>query len=517
VFLTFLLFCVAVPLLAADAPTVKVELKDLPIIPGSVAKAIKVTVTDSAQKGVKDVPISAKVDKGDATLSAATATTDTDGVATFDLTTKKDLFAVVVVSANTDAVKFEEKRTLIPSPDKLSYKAEARSAPLTVHANARDAVKVTVTATRDDAPVPVAKARVRASVAQGDADLSFDGKTGAKDIVGETGDDGVVKFDVLTNEDPTIKIRFVPLDKDGEADADQVELLDVGGSAFATSLGSRRSYLQLFLGQTFSNAYDSADPDKTNEHKGIGFKNSGPIIRLTLDTMWPHQCEKKCDRDADLKSMWHGLAHTDANLEFSRFPFGKDATTIEQENATNGVENAFSGSLGLTWQPNRFASFDDRDPHDLSPQDPDPYDAYRFGLFAKMGVTSRAKSEPSGNNSINRIQFGLRFTHSRSKSSNAIDERWNEVPIRFVELSVARFSDWGDFPNHSDGAPRLVLDAGLRITALSNEIFPVYVGGHLNTGPGPDDLRVFIGMLVRLDFLGRIAQGLVKSPNDLVP
>jgi hypothetical protein len=58
-----------------------------------------------------------------------------------------------------------------------------------------------------------------------------------------------------------------------------------------------------------------------------------------------------------------------------------------------------------------------------------------------------------------------------------------------------------------------VIDAGLRIDALSNEVFPIYVGGHLNTGPGEDDLRLFLGMLVKLDLLGRLVQGVVPAPQ----
>ena len=309
--------------------------------------------------------------------------------------------------------------------------------------------------------------------------------------------------------------------------------------SFVTSLGSRKSYLQIFLGQTFKNTYDGEDPEGSNEFKNVGFGNGGQLVRLTFNTMWRlqgHSCTEStdCTRNRDNRFR-NGLFHTDAHLEFSKFPFGlnteeegdgddsgtgddtgDDTGTGDGTGTTagtdRGLENAFTGSLGLTWEPNRWTSYDKRDDMDLIPGDDAPYDAYRFGLFTKMGATTRAKSEPGGNTSINRIQFGLRFTHTRSKFSRPSAEERNEVPIRFVEMSFARFSDWGAGPTANDGAPRLVFDAGLRITALSNEVFPIYVGAHFNTGPGEDDLRVFVGMLIKLDLLGRLVQGIAGPP-----
>lgn len=394
-----------------------------------------------------------------------------------------------------------------PVPVKLTTEVKT----LDVHANIVDAIKIT--ATRGGVPVP--NLTINASVRDGDASV-YSGAVIGPSVPVVTDAAGVATVSIMTNESEKVVIQLTPTDP---ADAtlqlvDSIEIVPLTVTPpFVTSLGSKRSYVQLFLGQTFTNNYD-----KTTR-KNTGFGNGGPIIRLTFDTMWRWQPQDAIAANSSTtttpepetplsNSLRHGLFHTDANLEFSKFPFGPDAQTIGTENQ-KGLDDAFSGSLGLTWQPNGFASYDARDQGDLTEKfDNQPYDAYRFAIFSKAGVTTRSSvEEASRNNSINRIQVGLRFTHGRSSRSGPIGEDRNEVPIRFVEASVAKFSEWG---GKKEQTTRLVIDAGLRITALSNLVFPVYVGTHLNTGPGPDDLRVFLGMLIKLDMLGKLVQGVTQ-------
>jgi hypothetical protein len=376
---------------------------------------------------------------------------------------------------------------------------------LIVHGNFPNAFKVTAIDTADQ---PLAGVTVKGFVQTGDAQLYT---TSAPDQTATAVTDaaGVATFSLATRTKTEAVILFIP--KVGATDLpEKTRLFNLSASSgLATSLGSKRSYLQLFIGQTFKNAYEPVDVDEdpatAPETRNIGFTNGGPLIRLTFNTMWRDQNLSKPGDKKLLRSYKRGLWNTDANLEFSRFPFGDEVT---EENKA-GVDDAFSGSLGLSWQPNRWASYDERTEDDRR-NDPLPFDAYRFGLFSKAGITTRLTPEADGNNSIYRFQVGLRFTHSRSKVSNAIAEDTNREPIRFVEASYGRFSEWG---GQAGGANRLVIDAGLRITALGNEVFPVYVGGHINSGPGEDDLRLFLGVLMKLDVLGKLVQNVAPPPE----
>jgi hypothetical protein len=429
--------------------------------------------------------------------SGTAATTDTSGTA-----------ATTSTTATT---------ATFPAPNELVYEVEKRGAPLTVHGNFPDAIKVTVK-TKEATPRVVPDLNIRGTIRKGEGAQLYSATKKGDAVVIKTNSAGVASFGILTGGEPDVTVQITPLSADEKTEfASVVEIETLSGKPqFVTSLGSKRSYLQLFMGQTFSMNYQPDPTSTQGENNNTGFSDAGPVIRLTFDTMWKRQKENM------EHSIRHGLWHTDANIEFSRFPFGEDEADavdpndpIDPDVQTNqvGLKNAFSATLGLTWQPNRFASYDARDPDELLPEDPQPFDAYRWGLFGKMGVTTRAKSEPGGNTSINRIQFGIRFTHGRSDHSNPIDEDRNEVPIRFVEISYGRFSDWGSGHTRQDSASRLVIDGGLRITALSNEVFPVYVGAHVNSGPGEDDLRLFLGVLVKLDVLGRLVQGGVPAPN----
>jgi hypothetical protein len=451
--------------------------------------------------------------------------------------------------AGEDQAGEDQDTDAAPAADseKVKLTLAAPAKPLLIQSNYPDIVKIT--AMKDDAPR--ADLKLRVTVKEGDAQLYTGDDPPAGAVTITTDAKGVATASLVTNAKSDVVLQVTPIDAEGKVLADSIALFTVTGEPiFVTSLLSNRSYLQLFFGQTFTNNYvDDLSPEDTQgENVSTGFGNAGPIVRLTFDTMWPRNKFTKAERAATTidtastttrevasttttitkdgtktvtstdttksaqppfdnrgHSMRHGLWHTDAYLEFSRFPFGPNAEAIGQENAQNtlGLKDAFSGSLGLTYQPNRFASYDSRLNLTLPAQDNQPYDAYRFGFFSKMGVTTRAKSEPGGNTSVNRIQFGIRFTHARSSYARPELEERNEIPIRFVEMSYARFSEWG----RQDSASRLVIDAGLRITALSNAVFPVYVGGHLNMGPGEDDLRLFVGMLVKLDALGRLVQG----------
>lgn len=564
-FTLFMLLLVFAPAAFAQNATLTVQKRTAPIaVAGEFPDAIVATVKrgTTPEAGVR---VQAVVDKkSGAKLRETEVKTNASGVASFTLITAQDLDITVDVSLADFA---EQKATVKFAPPKLKYTIKHTKTPLMVRSSAADALLVTVT--DESGEVPQKDVPIRAEVIGRKARLFSDGVAVGPGITVRTDAAGIARFSILTDDVTNFDVRITPLTDGGVPVDDELRIVHFSGTAaHVSSLGSKRAYLQLFMGQTFNNEYDSSGNNS-------GFKNAGPVIRLTFDTMWPRQrprpetvhparldcsgiqdpedklaCEERQQRaggplpdctkgdanqQADCRkrrerairqgwerdpahSLRYGLWHTDASFEFSRFPFGEDAGTPEtlgvplqepgngeDDDATPlGLRNAFSGSLGLTWQPNRFASYDHRDANDLHEMDPQRFDAYRWGLFGKAGVTTRPQSEThSANNSINRIQFGVRFTHSRSNVAGPVEEDRNEIPIRFVEISYGRFSEWAGL----DSRNRVVIDAGLRITALSNQIFPVYAGMHLNTGPGPDDLRVFIGTLVKLDKLGALVQG----------
>ena len=427
--------------------------------------------------------------------------------------------------------------------------------PPQLRANANQINAITITAKAGDKPKAGIKIRGTSDsdvvLLYIDKPIPGSDKNGPSQTVEATTDDsGVAKFSILTKSDhpPKTQIRLIPLTGAGNSDdGGNVQVLTLTTlSTHEQSLGSKLSYLQLFTGTTFTNNYDTAG-------NNTGFGNGGPIIRLTFDTMWKHQrafsprsaqpicacrlCSEPQKKEAqcfssekvpNVHAFADGAWHTDLNVEFTKFPFaltpqdtqqlsrsaGRPALTPRkldngEQQTTNGpLENAFSGTVGATWQPNRWSHYDEREG---VAEDEPHYDAYRWEAFSKAGVTTRAQqSTASHNQSIDRIQIGFRFTHRRSYKPDAASENRNLEPIRFIEISLAGFSNW----QGQEHARRVVIDGGLRLGALSNDVFPVYLGAHLNTGPGPDDLRVFIGVLMKLDKLANLVKNAGISTGD---
>jgi len=383
---------------------------------------------------------------------------------------------------------------------------EKRSGALAANGNFVDAVTVKTTTNVDHIDV---------SVKSGNAQLYL-GTAGT--LIGEAPgkkisikpESGISKISIITREDTSVPLQVTPFDSTA-AIVEEIKTTNLlGGPATLDSLGSKLSYLQLFVGTTFTNNYGA-------DNKSTGFGNSGQLIRLTFDTMWP--------RHRKLKSFGDGFWHTETNLEFSKFPFGispsdssashlnSSPTATADDSTANqkGLENAFSGSVGLTWEPNRWALYDKRDANDVREGDNFPYDAYRLALFGRAGVTTRSeRAQFSHSTSIDRFGIGMRFTHKRSQAAKAKNEDRNVEPIRFIEISLQRFSQF----DIKHDTTRIVIDGGLRLAAFGNDVFPIYLGGHLNTGPGADDLRVFIGVLMKLDKLGALVKQATSSQSQ---
>jgi hypothetical protein len=524
--------------------------------------AIKIAVTKDA-KPVVGLKIHAASDQNDVhlygdtivlTKTDADATTDSTGVAKFSVVTKTasppptKVRLMPIGAGNAPDLTNSQIVDLTPSSPaaNISYVV---SEPPQLRPNSNQSGAIKVTAKMNDQPK--AGIKIRGVSDSENVLLMGDDKKSDKTATATTDASGVATFSVLTTTDQLPKsttVRLIPLGDDGTADGENTQLLTLTPlPTHEQTLGSKLSYLQLFTGTTFTNNYDDSGNSK-------GFGNGGPIIRLTFDTMWKHQrvysprsaqplcsdmhyterqkIEAQCyssEKVPNLHAFSDGAWHTDLNVEFTKFPFGIDraATTTPElstknpdslshvvaadsnDTATNGpLENAFSGTVGATWQPNRWSHYDERE--NVTADEPH-YDAYRWEAFGKAGVTTRAQQASfSKNQNTDRIEVGFRFTHRRSYKPNAVQEDRNLEPIRFIEISAAGFSNW----QGKQHARRIVIDAGLRLGALSNNIFPVYLGAHMNTGPGPDDLRVFIGVLMKLDKLATLVKNAGGSTGE---
>jgi hypothetical protein len=281
---------------------------------------------------------------------------------------------------------------------------------------------------------------------------------------------------------------------------------------------SRRLFTELFLGATFTNDYNT-------EGESTGFNETSPLARVTFDTLWYRQPRGEDPVDpvtgkARRCATCRALFHTGVDMEFSSFPFGPEAADGDDgngddnemqqepgeepeppdppENAPKNLQNAFSGALFAVWFPDRWSSYSaTSDLKDF------PTDAIRLGPFVKFGMTTRTQTTENGDSSFHRMQVGLRFTHHQTKVGAARLEQDNIVPIRFVELSIARFEEYAG----EKEANRLVLDAGFRLPGLGSNMIPFYAGIHLNAGRGPDDLRVFAGFLFKINEIATLFQG----------
>jgi hypothetical protein len=282
------------------------------------------------------------------------------------------------------------------------------------------------------------------------------------------------------------------------------------------------------MGQTFANNYDDAG-------KNTGFGNAGQLVQLTFDTMWKHprtrwippcprqpatvtndamssavspanpktqdvQVTGECNPPTPLRQ--DGLLHTELNMAFTKFPFGSATTAT----GAAPLENAFTGTLGLIWQPDSWASYSN-----TSREAGLPYDAVRWGIFSRAGFTTRAQKTDTGDAAIGRGQIGFRFTHHHSQASNGSEEVVNYIPIRFVEVSYGWFEQFQGAKTHQ-AHRRLVIDGGIRLVPLSNKVIPFYAGVHANLGKGPDDVRVFAGFLFKLDKIAELMSGAAATP-----
>jgi len=518
--------------------------------PGSnYTDEVTVKATDANGAALKDVVFDVFVSDGDARVYAADKSvgtnlgglkTDTDGTKKFSIITgQSSKFKLRIVPHGADDapqlakivdLSFETTATdtTVTHPVAEKFVATQTNTTYDFASNYPDEIIIKAT---DGSGAPVKDVAFEIFVSEGDARIFTSDKPVGTTLALKTDADGTKKISLITGKSSTFKLRVVPHGADDKPQL--VKVVDMNfdiGPKFKDALSSDRAFVEFFMGQTFANNYDA-------NGNNTGFGNAGPLIQLTFDTMWkrpralwlapcpPSQgspaktCEAPCVASSHgdpcekpTPRMYHGLWHTELNMAFTKFPFGESKpTTPEPElgkrpraesdttpTPTAPLENAFTGTLGLIFQPDSWASYSN------TSRDTDlRYDAVRWGVFARAGFTTRAQKSSSGDTAIGRGQLGLRFTHNHSAAKSGDLETVNYIPIRFVEVSYGWFEQFQGARTH-EAHRRLVIDGGIRLVPLSNKIIPFYAGVHANVGKGPDDVRVFAGFLFKLDKLAEL-------------
>ncbi len=366
-------------------------------------------------------------------------------------------------------------------PPALKVDATLEEAELLPTMNYGDLVKVRV---RDDQEVPVAGAEVTVSVSFGTAKVFSDPtEPPAVAVQVKTNDLGVATVSLSTPEvdaskAPAVFVLLV-IAKKGPS-AGQAQVGGTVGSGFPKTFFSDRVASELFLGASFARKFDA-------DGKSEGFNETTPLGRLSIDTLWKYESEKR----------GHGRLHTGLEVIFSAFPTAaeaNDATGMTTKADDNTPEkfvdfaDSFSGRLILTWQPDAWASHSRTG--SLSQL---PYDALRWGLFAKVGAISRDTLTENQDSLIRTAQLGFSLTHHQTVDATARQDRQNVVPARFIEISYAYFEEFGKRKDTG----MVVVDAGFRLARTGGTDF--YAGIHLAGGKGEDDVRVFAGFLFHLD------------------
>jgi len=348
-----------------------------------------------------------------------------------------------------------------------------------------------------DAGKPVSGQALQVRVIRSDASLY---RSDTKDpeqrqLKVTTGADGRAVLSIHSRTRTDLALDVVPLDANDQPIDNDQRLAEMNPRrTFAGSFNSTRLYTEVFTGATFTNDYDASG-------KNTGFHETSPLARLTFDTVWPGK-----PRDASATFIRRSLLHTGVDMEFSSFPFGKTGAqtpTRKQDasdtSASKGLENAFSGTVYTLWQPDSwlFSSYTPTSQATASRTD-----ALRIGLIGKAGMTTRANAASNGDTALRRFQIGLKLTHHQTSQLSAVSDQDNIVPIRFLEISYGKFEEYAG-RRHSN---RLVIDGGFRLPGLGSDPIPFYAGIHLNAGGGSDDLRIFAGLLFKINEIANIFQ-----------
>jgi hypothetical protein len=375
--------------------------------------------------------------------------------------------------------------------------------------------KTLVVEAKDATGAPVADLDMKAKVQKGPVKLFKDGAASqtSTEVTDKTGPDGIVKFGLDTEKESDEIVEAMLAISVESTDANRTGSdLALGnlGAGFQDSFRSDRVSSEVFIGTTIARSYDK-------DGKSTGFDETSTVGRFRADTNWrmPVRCWRESTHPECRKvtkqrkdgttetSYWRDNwgVHTGIEVQFSSFPQGPtdDESTEGSSDNFSDFADAYTGSLVVTYQPISWSSYSDTS-HNEDPEK--HYDAFRHGITARVSVTSREGKEngdPMGDTDIRHFRVGYLFSHHQTAASSAATDKVNVFPMRFVEVSYAKYEEIFGKRNQD----RVIVEAGLRLPGLGNDAVPFYAGLYLNGGKGQDDFRVFAGLLFRLDRIAK--------------
>ncbi|MEM1183345.1 MAG: hypothetical protein AAGM22_33710 [Acidobacteriota bacterium] len=341
---------------------------------------------------------------------------------------------------------------------------------------------------------------IEVSVAHGAVSISLDGAQFVKKLTASTNAEGQVSLDLDTSLVSQSVGGDLVFRADGSLAAGMCgstvaleDSISFPGTAHLGFLGlsSERVATEFFLGTTFATQYDA-------EGNADGFGETDFLAVLRFDTLW------KLDKPAALHThVIFRLAGYPSNPVMEMGGDGMDSGASEtpmepmtSEDFSVEFADSFSAIGQVLYQPGgKWASYTKTN------RDPDrPYDALRFGIFGRLGFTTVNDRTVAEDGQHNFMGLGLSLTHHRTAAEDPKSDNRNVFPDRFIECGVGfyeeifgRTDDW-----------RVVCDAGLRLTTVAKSQMPFYAGVHVNSGEGPDDLRLFTGVLFEIGALPKI-------------
>lgn len=288
--------------------------------------------------------------------------------------------------------------------------------------------------------------------------------------------DGVVYISA-SRDDKLVGETFVPYEVD---------------EGYRDSIFSKRTAVDLLLGSTFNTQYAA---DGSSE----GFSDATPVAQLAFDTLWFLGREKK--------HRWHtGLEMTLGSFPtVTTDPEPTGDVTKEDSKMFLDYADSFSGDIRLVKEIG--PSYKTGESHDTEL----PNDAINWSFNATAGFITRDQQSASGDTAVGRYSAGFGFSNHHTEATSAEFDVVNRRPIRFFRANVAYYEEYpsgileGE-PFNRQGAWRGVIDAGMRIKGIGNKTIPFYTGIHANVGQGSDDVRIFAGLLFKIDQIPRLFQ-----------
>jgi hypothetical protein len=360
-----------------------------------------------------------------------------------------------------------------------------------------NALQVEATLTKGGTPVAGVDIFVSIESAFGFVVSTVDGKEEyRRSAQGQTDSKGIALFDIVTGPAGShTTLRVAASNAGTPADVARQEI-DVPIGGYRAAILSDRVTSEIVVGATFQNDYQPNGDTK-------GFSKQEVLFQLSIDNLVPFGWKRRISGSNE--RVWHPLAtiHSRLDLRFSNTPVAaKEETTpgsvvAAAEPSFIGNARSFTASLNLNYQPHCWARYSP------SSRDPlNPYDANRYGLVVRGAISTRDKLREGddGDTVIRSYGAGLRYTHHQTTASLPAADEINKVPIRYLEALAVEFEEFAGQRN----VIRYVIEGGLRLPGLTTEVLPLYTGFQANVGRGPDDIRIFVGVLFQLDKLASL-------------